>query len=62
MAAVSKMFPHRHPLYILTFKSLFMQPITTISLSESTYGPSDPFVILARDAKMISPYKMNQIK
>ena len=42
MAVVSKMFPDRNLLYILQF----MELITTRSLSESTYDPSDPSLIL----------------
>lgn len=45
MAVASKMFPDRNLFYILPFT----EPITTRSLSESTYDPSDPSLILSSD-------------
>ena len=35
-----------------------MEPIATISLSDSTYGPPDPSIILLSDKKMASQYEM----
>ena len=45
MAVASKMFPDRNLFYILPFT----EPITTRSLSESTYDLSDPSLILSSD-------------
>ena len=43
------MFPLRPLSYIWRFKNLFIEPISTISLSESTFGPPDPYTILPSD-------------
>ena len=50
------------PDILLPFKSLYMEPTATISLSESTYGLSDPSIILPSDEKKRSQYEITKIK
>ena len=50
------------PDILLPFKNLYMEPTATISLSESTYGLSDPSIILPSDEKKRSQYEITKIK
>ena len=62
IAAAYKLFHLQHLLHIFPFKNLLIEPTATISLSESTYGPLDPSIIVPRNEKMTSQYEMTQRK